>query len=104
MEPSQTGASESLQRKLGDFRDGLSADERELLDDILGIVASLEEPDVQGFGGDYNSMINSMMNNNMMFLSMQGKVQNISQSTQLVSNVLKNSHDVRANIINNMRG
>ena len=55
--------------------------------------------DVSGF----DSQINSMMNNNMVFLALQTKVQNVSQMTQMTSNIAKTDSDAKLNAIRNMR-
>jgi hypothetical protein len=55
--------------------------------------------DVAGF----DSQINAMMNNNLVFLSLQTKVQNVSQTTQMMSNIHKTDSDAKLNAIRNMR-
>lgn len=52
----------------------------------------------------FDSQINSMMNNNLAFLSLQTKVQQVSQVTQLMSNIAKADNDAKLNAIRNMRG
>lgn len=61
-----------------------------------------------GMGGpqDTSSMdaqINSMFNNNMLFLAMQTKVQNVTQITQMTSNIAKADSDAKLNAIRNIR-
>lgn len=67
-----------------------------------------------GFGGmpgtggvqdvtQFDSQINSMMNNNLMFLALQTKVQNVAQMTQMTSNIAKADSDAKLNAIRNMR-
>ena len=66
-----------------------------------------------GFGGaigggsqdvsQFDSQINSMMNNNMVFLALQTKVQNVSQMTQMTSNITKADSDAKLNAIRNIR-
>jgi hypothetical protein len=51
----------------------------------------------------FDSQINSMMNNNLMFLAVQTKVQNVSQTTQLMSNIFKADSDAKLNAIRNVR-
>jgi len=52
----------------------------------------------------FDSNINSMMNNNLVFLAIQTKVQNVSQTTQLMSNIFKADSDAKLNAIRNVRG
>lgn len=47
--------------------------------------------------------IDAMFNNNMVFLMMQTKVQNLSQQMQSISNIFKADHDARSNAIRNFR-
>ena len=54
--------------------------------------------------GQFDSQINSMMNNNLMFLAVQTKVQNVSQTTQLMSNIYKADSDAKLNAVRNVRG
>lgn len=57
-----------------------------------------------GFGPDaMQGNIDAMFNNNMMFLMMQTKVQNLSQQMQSISNIFKADHDARSNAIRNFR-
>jgi len=67
-----------------------------------------------GFGGvniagggqdvsQFDNQINSMMNNNMTFLALQTKVQNVSQMTQMTSNITKADSDAKLNAIRNIR-
>lgn len=51
----------------------------------------------------FDSQIDSMMNNNMMFLALQTKVQYVSQTTQMTSNIAKTDSDAKLNAIRNMR-
>lgn len=44
-----------------------------------------------------------MQNNNMMYLAIQTRVQNLSQQTQMVSNIMKADSDAKANAVRNMR-
>lgn len=53
--------------------------------------------------GSMDSQINAMFNNNMVFLAMQTKVQNISQITQMTSNIAKADSDAKLNAIRNIR-
>lgn len=53
--------------------------------------------------GQFDSQINGMMNNNLMFLAVQTKVQNVSQTTQLMSNIYKADSDAKLNAIRNVR-
>ncbi len=53
--------------------------------------------------GQFDSQINSMMNNNLLFLGIQTKVQNVSQTTQLMSNIFKADSDAKLNAIRNVR-
>lgn len=50
-----------------------------------------------------DAQINSMFNNNMVFLGMQTKVQNITQITQMTSNIAKADSDAKLNAIRNIR-
>jgi len=57
-----------------------------------------------GFGPDaMQGNIDAMFNNNMVFLMMQTKVQNLSQQMQSISNIFKADHDARSNAIRNFR-
>ncbi|MFO1518546.1 MAG: hypothetical protein U1F57_02605 [bacterium] len=56
-----------------------------------------------GGGADYQTQLDSMFNNNMMFLMLQTKVQNMSQQIQLTSNTIKAKDDAIANTIRNFR-
>lgn len=57
-----------------------------------------------GMGADaMQGNIDAMFNNNMMFLMMQTRVQNLSQQMQSVSNIFKADHDARSNAIRNFR-
>ncbi len=47
--------------------------------------------------------IDQMTNNNMAFLAIQTKVQNISQQTQTASNIAKADSDAKANAVRNVR-
>lgn len=51
----------------------------------------------------FDSQINSMMNNNMVFLALQTKVQQVSQTTQMMSNIAKADSDAKLNAIRNLR-
>ncbi len=51
----------------------------------------------------FDGQINNMMNNNLMFLAVQTKVQNVSQTTQLMSNIFKADSDAKLNAIRNVR-
>lgn len=51
----------------------------------------------------FQGQIDSMQNNNMMFLAIQTKVQNLSQQFQVISNILKADSDAKSNAIKNMR-
>jgi hypothetical protein len=51
-----------------------------------------------------DSQINSMFNNNMLFLAMQTKVQNITQMVQMMSNVAKADSDAKLNSIRSIKG
>ena len=46
---------------------------------------------------------NIMMNHNMVFLALQTKVQNVSQMTQMTSNIAKADSDAKLNVVRNMR-
>lgn len=52
---------------------------------------------------DFDSQINNMMSNNLFFLAAQTKVQNVSQTTQMVSNIAKADSDAKLNAVRNMR-
>jgi hypothetical protein len=54
--------------------------------------------------GSMDAQINSMFNNNMIFLAMQTKVQNVTQITQMTSNIAKADSDAKLNAIRNIRG
>jgi hypothetical protein len=62
-----------------------------------------------GMGGgaqdvsQFDSQIDAMMNNNMLFLALQTKVQNMSQMTQASSNILKTASDANLNAVRNLR-
>ena len=57
-----------------------------------------------GFGPEaMQGNIDAMFNNNMTFLMMQTKVQNLSQQMQSFSNIIKADHDARSNAIRNFR-
>lgn len=51
----------------------------------------------------FDSQINSMMNNNMVFLALQTKVQQVSQTTQMTSNIAKADSDAKLSAVRNMR-
>jgi len=51
----------------------------------------------------FNSQIDSMMNNNLTFLALQTKVQNVSQVSQMMSNIAKTDSDAKLNAIRNVR-
>ncbi len=51
----------------------------------------------------FDSQIDSMFQNNMVFLALQQKVQNVSQMTQATSNIVKTDSDAKLNAIRNMR-
>ena len=70
--------------------------ERELVD-ALQTMKRAATPD------QFDGQINSMMNNNLMFLSLQTKVQNVSRTTQLMSNIAKTDSDAKLNSIRNLR-
>ncbi|HKX11971.1 MAG TPA: hypothetical protein VJP40_02370 [bacterium] len=53
--------------------------------------------------GQFNSQIDSMMNNNLTFLALQTKVQNVSQMSQMMSNIAKTDSDAKLNAIRNVR-
>jgi hypothetical protein len=46
---------------------------------------------------------NNMHNNNMTFLAIQTKVQNVSQTSQLMTNIYKSDSDAKLNAIRNFR-
>jgi hypothetical protein len=50
-----------------------------------------------------DAQISAMFNNNMVFLAMQTKVQNITQITQMTSNIAKADSDAKLNAIRNIR-
>jgi len=57
-----------------------------------------------GAGADqFGGQIDAMFNNNVTFLMLQTKVQNMSQQFQAVSNIVKADHDARTNAIRNFR-
>lgn len=51
----------------------------------------------------FDSQINAMFQNNMVFLALQQKVQNVSQLTQMASNTAKADSDAKLNAIRNVR-
>ena len=51
----------------------------------------------------FDSQINRMMNNILLFLAVQTKVQNVSQTTQLMSNIYKADSDAKLNAVRNVR-
>jgi hypothetical protein len=51
----------------------------------------------------FDSQINSMMSNNLMFLALQTKVQNVSQSAQMLSNLAKTDHETKLSAVRNIR-
>lgn len=53
--------------------------------------------------GQFDSQINSMMSNNMMFLALQTKVQNVSQTVQMLSNIAKTDHETKLAAARNIR-
>jgi hypothetical protein len=53
--------------------------------------------------GAFDGQIDAMMNNNLAFLALQTKAQNVSQTSQLMSNISKTDHDTKMNAIRNMR-
>lgn len=58
-----------------------------------------------GLGGpdQFGSQVDAMFNNNLMFLMLQTRVQNLSQQFQSFSNIYKADHDARTNAIRNFR-
>jgi hypothetical protein len=60
---------------------------------------------ISGMGSpdQFQGQIDNMFNNNMMFLMIQTKVQNMSQQVQTVSNIMKADADSRLNAIRNFR-
>jgi len=56
-----------------------------------------------GSPDQFQGQIDNMFNNNMMFLMIQTKVQNMSQQVQTVSNIMKADADSRLNAIRNFR-
>ncbi|MFO1464579.1 MAG: hypothetical protein U1F66_12465 [bacterium] len=64
-------------------------------------------PGMNPMGGQdvsqFDSQINSMMNNNLTFLALQTKVQNVSQVSQMMSNIAKTDSDAKLNAIRNVR-
>ncbi|MBL7685116.1 MAG: hypothetical protein JNK65_03660 [Deltaproteobacteria bacterium] len=57
------------------------------------------------YGGvdQYQGQLDNMFNNNMQFLMMQTKVQNMSQQIQVASNIIKTRDDAIANTIRNFK-
>jgi hypothetical protein len=51
---------------------------------------------------DFDQQIDGMMNNNILFLAIQTKVQNVSQTTQMMSNIFKADSDAKLNAVRNM--
>ncbi len=51
----------------------------------------------------FDQQIDSMMNNNLAFLALQTKVQNVSQQTQMMSNIAKTDSDAKLNAVRNIR-
>jgi len=51
----------------------------------------------------FDQQIDGMMNNNILFLAIQTKVQNVSQTTQVMSNIAKADSDAKLNAVRNMR-
>lgn len=51
----------------------------------------------------FDAQIDNMMNNNLAFLALQTKVQSVSQTTQMMSNILKADSDAKLNAIQNVR-
>jgi hypothetical protein len=66
---------------------------------MMGAAMGGGPQDTSGF----DSQINAMFNNNMVFLAMQTKVQNITQMTQMTSNIAKADSDAKLNAIRNIR-
>lgn len=56
-----------------------------------------------GSVNQFDSQINTMMNNNLSFLALQTKVQNVSQISQLMSNIAKADSDAKLNAVRNIR-
>lgn len=52
---------------------------------------------------DFDGQIDQMFNNNMVFLAMQQKVQYVSQTSQMMSNISKTDSDAKLASIRNMR-
>ncbi|MGH2602833.1 MAG: hypothetical protein ACRDJ9_26035 [Dehalococcoidia bacterium] len=50
-----------------------------------------------------DAQISAMINNNLQFLAVQTKVQNVSQTTQLLSNIAKTDHETKLNATPNIR-
>jgi len=51
----------------------------------------------------FDAQINGVTNNNLMFLSLQTKVQSVSQTTQMISNIAKSDSDAKLNAVRNLR-
>ena len=51
----------------------------------------------------FDAQINGMVNNNLMFLSLQTKVESFSQTTQMISNIAKSDSDAKLNAVRNLR-
>jgi hypothetical protein len=86
-----------LARKLTEWISGLASKEQDLVRLMIARAASRDSGDVQGYD------ISSMMNNNLVFLALQTKVQNASQSSQLMSNLAQTDADAKLNAVRNVR-
>lgn len=57
----------------------------------------------EGTISDFDDRIDAVMNDNLLFLALQTKTQNVAQTTQMMSNVAKADSDAKLNAIRNVR-
>jgi hypothetical protein len=81
----------------------LSGPEKALAQAMVARAAIAEPGDVQGYIGQFDAQINAMINNNLTFLALQTRVQNVSQATQLAANVAQADSDSKLSAVRNVR-
>ncbi|MEW6605885.1 MAG: hypothetical protein AB1414_00345 [bacterium] len=69
-----------------------------------GPIGSAVVSKLLGGNQDQGEMMNSMMKSNMDLLQLQMQIQNISQTFQTQSNIMKTDHDARMSSIRNIKG
>lgn len=68
-----------------------------------GDAPSAGSPEPGNTGGELDEQVQSMFDASMEFLMLQTKIQNLSQATQMLSNIMKADSDAKLNAIRNVR-